>query len=165
MPVFLRLEFSGKRYLRANDRPRALERFHQALHVFEINESSRRYAIAGYIALTLRPNKALSDHLQEQYASTAEVVAIRDLMDVYYADKRDRFYEVLRNSQTVLADAFIAGRLEVHYDALRARICSRPIQLPTETWEVVLSTLKNEHVSVQSTCKKFRETFANIFNM
>ncbi|KAH7711318.1 COP9 signalosome complex subunit 2 [Aphelenchoides avenae] len=89
-PAGIVLEFSGKRYLRSNDRPRALERFQQALQIFEINESSRRFANARYIALTLRPNQPLSAHLHEQYASTAGVVAVSDLMDAYYADERDR---------------------------------------------------------------------------
>ncbi|KAH7711850.1 hypothetical protein AAVH_20848 [Aphelenchoides avenae] len=39
-----------------------------------------------------------------------------------------------------------------------------PPELPTETWEVVLSMLTSEHESVQSACKKFPETFANIFD-
>ncbi|KAH7703934.1 hypothetical protein AAVH_28880 [Aphelenchoides avenae] len=85
-------------------------------------------------------------------------------MEAYYADERDRFYELVRNSKALILDAFITGHLRVHYDELRARICSRPIQLPTETWVVVLSMLRSEQASVRSTCKKFRDTFANIYN-
>ncbi|KAH7711319.1 COP9 signalosome complex subunit 2 [Aphelenchoides avenae] len=164
-PAGIVLEFSGKRYLHANDRQRALERFQQALQIFEINESNRRFASARYIALTLRPNQPLSDHLHEQYASTAGVVGICDLMEAYYGDERHRFYELMGTAQELLLDAFVAERLELHCRTLKARICSRPIQLPAETWEVVLSMLRDEHKSVQSTCSKFRETFANAFNM
>ncbi|KAH7703175.1 hypothetical protein AAVH_29656 [Aphelenchoides avenae] len=157
------LEFSGKRYLRSNDRPRALERFQQALQIFEISESGRRFASALYIALTLRPSQRLSDHLHEQYTSTAGVLDVMDLMDVYYADERDRFYELMGKAQALPLDAFIAERLAVHCATLRARICSRPIQLPAETWEIALSMLRSDRVSVQNTCKKFRETFAKVF--